>query len=431
MQLDWGVVVAVCIPALAPVRSSSRPRLEPGRRAWATGSRRGTPSPRVWVRLGTWFAAMVVVGCHTDTRGLERHEPASAGQGSGGGAGASSAAGAGGGAGDESGAGDALATPSGPVTLSVVHGLSDGGRLFTCLRNTSTGQELPAGGAELQAGLEFGKNAPLSVDWDVAVESAAVELFAARDGALSALGLGSQPGCADLRRLAGSARAATSPPSPVVALDAGTRDSGVLDSDASSNPVEPPPNGLVQLEPVAVAAGSLHAGGHYALVATGCAATVSEVANEAGCGALDVLTGVRASELLVEFATGTLDDPAYIGLQFLNASRALGRADMLLQGQDPNQPPRALANQVPFGALRPARVTAVEVPLALQLQAGGGAGSTFLESWRDALAASGLDGAPLNHDYLLLFVGPNPSLDPTTLLAAGLAPPGLVLLPAD
>jgi hypothetical protein len=380
----------------------------------------------------SWGIAVAVAlgACHTDTNGLERQNAAGTG-GKGGKAGGSAlgelpGAGSGGkSAGNEEDAGE-----TGPATLDVVHGLADGGRLFVCLRDGASGADLPNGAPG--TGLSFAGSARLVLDGDLASRNIEADLFAARDGALGVLGLASEPSCSDLRRLAGSARAAAQPPR----ADAGSEDAGSLAArstgrgdaatfDASA--AEPAPNGLVRLDSVNLAAGVLHAGGRYALVATGCAEAIPSSFATQACGALDSLSGARLNQILVEFGVGSVDDQ-HFGLQYLNANRALASADLLLDSMDSNLPPVTLASQVAFGALRPRMPSAVVAPLAVEQHGVGGDASTYLQSWRDTLSGSNLDAAQTGFDYLIVSLGSNPGSDEARLRAEGLSPPRLVLL---
>jgi hypothetical protein len=346
--------------------------------------------------------------CHTDTSGLEKHQPESKPDvGSGGSAlGPASPTPTGTGMSPES-------EPSSPAqqsgSLAVLHGMVDGGRLYVCLRNIGTDQPLGSGGPEPLEGLEFGRFERRALDWDLSAVDVEVELFAAPgDVEQSAPGAVEQS-CDALRQ------------SAIIEAPAPLFDAGV-DGGSVSAPV---PSGPYRAGTLTLARGSLFEGRHYLLVATGCAAPESSVAPEA-CGPPDPLFGARAELVLVEFGTELTEGGRYFGLQFLNASRTLGPADLSLQLDGPNTLSVPFVSGVSFGVLRPLAVAAVEQPLALELRGrGSSSGVAFSQSWADTLQASAPPEFAPGKNYLLASIGPAPRAD------GGPSLPRLVLIPAE
>ena len=296
--------------------------------------------------------------------------------------------------------------PSSPAqqsgSLAVLHGLVDGGRLYVCLRDVGTDQPLGSGGPEPLEGLEFGRFQRRALDWDVAAVDVEVELFAAPAAV--------EQSCDALRQ-----SAVSEAPAPL--LDAGA-DGGLAPA--------PVPSGPRRAGTLTLARGSLFEGRHYLLVATGCAAPDSSVAPEA-CGPPDPLFGGRSELVLVEFGTELTEGGRYFGLQFLNASRTLGPADLSLQLDGPNTLSVPFVSGVSFGVLRPLAVAAVEQPLALLLRGrGSSSGVAFSQSWADTLQASAPPEFAPGKNYLLASIGPAPRTD-------GQPPsqPRLVLIPAE
>jgi hypothetical protein len=287
----------------------------------------------------------------------------------------------------------------------VLDGLVDGGRLFSCLRELTSGQAPGSGAPEPAGGLEFGRFQRLPLDWDLAGADLEVELYSAEAGSSEA------QSCEALRASADAVRVALAGSGAAAGADAG----------AIPAPV---PRGARLAGSVTLARGSLFAGRNYALVATGCAApeTLAEVDV---CGRPDALTRARAELVLVEFGAESTEGGRYFGLQFLNASRALGLADVSLQVGGPSDRSVPFVSGVSFGVLRPRAVATVEQPLALELRGRGGPNVVaYNQLWADTLEASALELEP-GKNYLLASVGPAASVD-------GLgSSPRLVLIPAD
>lgn len=347
---------------------------------------------------GVALTLLALLGCQTDTTGLERRDPAS-----------DEAAGSGGSAtspdpspvpmGSAGASGEALTTGDGG-SFVVLDGLVDGARLFVCLRDTASGAELAAAGASggpmPPEGLEFGSFQRFPIDWDVAALDVEVELFRAELGSPDA------QSCAALRQAA----SVLPPESP----DAG-----------AGEPSAPP--AVRSAGSLTLARGSLFEGRHYALVATGCAVP-EVVAVPQACGAPDPLFGARSELVLVEFGTELTEGGRYFGLQFLNASRSLGPADLSLQVGAP-EVSVPFASGVSFGVLRPRAVATVEQPFALELRGRGSNVVAYNQSWMATLLASSLELRP-GGNYLLASIGPLPRVE-----ATGSSVPLLVLIPAE
>jgi hypothetical protein len=142
------------------------------------------------------------------------------------------------------------------------------------------------------------------------------------------------------------------------------------------------------------------------------------------CGAPDPLFGARSELVLVEFGTELTEGGLSFGLQFLNASRSLGPADLSLQVGAP-EVSVPFASGVGFGVLRPRAVATVEQPFALELRGRGSNVVAYSQSWMATLQAGSLQ-LRLGGNYLLASIGPLPRAD-----AAGSSAPLLVLIPAE
>lgn len=351
--------------------------------------------------LALW--ALPLLACRTDTAGLERRDPLPPDSMAAAGAASSPdpSAAMTGGAGAE---GEPSTTGEGG-SLVVLDGLVDGGRLFVCLRDGATGTVLQGGsgvgpvatGSPLPAeGLEFGQFQRFPFDWDVEALDVEVQLFRAE------LGTPETASCDALRQ-------AALPRAPEPG-DAGAIEAAPLPAVRSAGSLT-------------LARGSLFEERHYVLVATGCAAP-DAVALPQLCGEPDPLFGVRSELVLVEFGLELADDTGSFGLQFLNASRSLGPADLLLQVGLP-EVSVPFVSGVGFGVLRPRAVAAVEQPFALELRGRGTNVPPYSMSWTDTLQAASLELQP-GRNYLLASIGPLPRAD-----GSGASAPRLVLIPAE
>lgn len=349
----------------------------------------------------------VLAACSTDTTGLERRDPegeagimdAGAG-GAGGGAGASGAAGGGG----------TEAPPSDQLgAFTIVHGVVDGGNLFICLRDASTREPLAGDVPQPLGGLPYAS--AYRVDLGLLERDVEVELIAlapARAEGATCSGLALEIDAS----LAAAARD-----------DAGAPDAGA-DAGGPAFPLEPlTPRRAAS---VSVATESIRAGAEHVLVAAGCATPAPPAGQAAteGCGAADALFGAYSATTLVELGREPSQPAPYFGLQFLNASRAIGSAEVMLQGQNQTTQSVRLASVVPFGALRPRAVTSVLEPVGVELRLAGGEGADYVQTWEDTLAQSSEGALEPGKRYALVYVGPLPSTG-----AAGFAPPRFVLIP--
>jgi hypothetical protein len=281
------------------------------------------------------------------------------------------------------------------ASLAVLDGLVDGGRLFVCVKAS---EGFVNDSPQPPEGLAFGDFARLPLDWDLAGTDMQVQLYAAREGSEPA------SSCAALDGVA-------SAPSP--SADAGA-DGGAADV---------PTAGALRAGSLTLARGSLFAGRHYALVASGCAAPDALPAPDV-CGPPDPLFGARAELVLVEFGAEATEGGRYFGLQFLNASRVIAAADLSLQLNEPSVSVPFVSG-VGFGVLRPRAVATVEQPLALELRGRGASAIAYSQLWSDTLEASALELQP-GKNYLLTSIGPEPRPDGLSLSA-----PKLVLIPAE
>jgi hypothetical protein len=341
--------------------------------------------------------------CSTDTAGLERREPDGV---AGGGASDQAAPNAGGVAGT-GGAGGAGAAPVGGEpdvgALDVVHGLVDGGNLFVCLWDVATGQVIGADVPEPRGGVPYGQSQRVPTVWDLS-NTVDVELFVAAEADASDLS------CSGLRQSAVDGQAVT----PSVA-DAGTLDAGVDLPPFPLEPLVPRRAGSLRL-----ASGLIQAGAHYALVAAGCTSPAGSPSEDI-CGRPDSLFASEQTIVLAEIAAEVVGG-AGVGLQFLNASRAVARADLVLQGESQRQSLR-LSSDVQFGAVRPRNAAPVDIPVGVELHVQGAPQSSYTQPWIDTIGEGGGDALTVGENYLLVYVGPAPGT-----LTEGVAPPRFVLL---
>jgi len=346
--------------------------------------------------------AALALACSTDTSGLARQPSPGGGPGgaSGGFAPPDETAGAGGGGGaGTGGSGGGSAGRGGAGALHVVHGLVDGGDLFVCLREAG-GAALGGDAPQPEAGVEYGRSYTIPVDWEPALDVEALLYVVA--GGLAGRS------CSELGEL-------SQVPAPTLP-DAGTADAAPSAPAFPLEPLEPRAAGAVRFPP-----GLLRAGTSYALVAAGC---TGAGASEDVCGPPDLIFGSSQALALAE-----IDDQIVgagggsLGLQFLNASRAVARASVVLQGQV-EQDSRRLAEDVRFGAIRPRDAAPAEEPLGVELHIEGASASDYTEAWADMIEAAG--GAPVTpgSNYLLVYVGAEPRSS-----LGGLAPPRFVLVP--
>lgn len=356
---------------------------------WSAG-RRG-----LGVRL---CVVALALACSTDTSGLARRPPASGGGGgvAGGTGGASAGMGGQPPASGGGGSGGAPASSGGMGSVRVVHGLMDGGRLFVCLREAG-GAELGGGAPLPEEGVAYGESLRVPVSWDAELDVEAL-LFVVAGGVVA-------PVCSELIEAAQP---------QLGGADSGARDAGAFDPVFPLEPVVPRSAGSVRFPP-----GLLRAGAHYALVAAGCTGLGG---GEEVCGRPDPVFGSSLALALAQIASGTIaSGGGRFGLQFLNASRAVSRADVVLQGQT-DQESRRLAEDVAFGAVRPRDAAPANEPVGVELHVEGASASSYTEVWADMVEAG---GAPVEagSNYLLVYVGPVPGSG-----AGGVAPPRFVLL---
>jgi hypothetical protein len=161
------------------------------------------------------------------------------------------------------------------------------------------------------------------------------------------------------------------------------------------------------------------------LVAAGCAhpsPPAGEAASE-GCGSPDSLFGSYQAITSVKLGSEASQPAPYFGLQFLNASRAVGNAEVILQGANQTVPSVRLASAVPFGALRPRAVTSVLAPIAVELHVAGAERADYVQTWDDAVA-QGVGAIEPGRRYALVYVGPL-----SAAIAEGFSTPRFVLIP--
>ncbi len=339
-----------------------------------------------------------VSGCSTDTAGLARREPGAAQGGTSNGP-EPSPGGAGGDPEPTGAEGGAPATGgnSGIGTISVVHGVIDGGRLLACFLDAGSGQPIDGAVSDPSSGIAYGQSITVPTSWDVSSADVLVDLFVAAGA--------SAPGCSELRDTATDSSVALPRSS-----DAGAPDAGLVAFPVQ--PDVPRRAGSVRLAP-----GVLRAGAHYVLVSAGCTGPGGG-SSEDLCGPLDSLFESQQALVLAELSDDRSGQDG-LGLQFLNASRAVSRADLVLQG-DNDRESLSLSSDVQFGAVRPESSVLVAEPVGLELHVEAATRSSFTQPWSDTVASADL--VPGN--YLVVYVGPEPG----AFLPEGVAPPRFVLV---
>lgn len=346
-------------------------------------------------------ACLGAAACSTDTSALERRSPTE--RSSGGAGGAAPSAGASGADGSATaGAGGATPAPSGPGALTIVHGLVDGGSLFACLSDRESGDPLGDGTVQPAGGLPYGETLEVPTSWDVSSADVEVLLFVAVSSMWSGVS------CAELTAAV---------PAPIIGA---SPDAAVADAGAEApfplEPTLPRAAGSARFAP-----GVLRPGARYALIATGCTSP-GAVGHEDACGAPDALFGEFQALVVAELADGPAPGAEQLGLQFVNASRAVARADLALQSEG-GQASAPLGSDVQFGSVRPLQAAIVAAPIGVELHVQRERLSSYTQAWADTVEGVGGAAAALGHGHLLAYVGPQPSVR-----IPGLAPPRFVLV---
>jgi hypothetical protein len=373
---------------------------------WVVATLTEARAPGACRRAGASLLLALGVGCSTDTAGLARVEPAAGGAA--GAAGASlGVAGAAGSVPADGGSGGAPAqvVNAADGTITIVHGLVDGGRLFVCLRDVDGGGYLDPGVPAAAAGCAYAEGLRLPTTWGVAERAIELQLFVAAARAEA-------PSCTEL-----AAQAVDTDTVAPSGSDAGS-------ADASAPPAGPFPAPLVlprRAGSVSLPPGALQPGAHYALVAAGCTSP-SASGDQDACGAPDALFGSRRALVLAQIGEQQVGGADTIGLQFVNASRAVSSAGVVLQN-DSQPPSTALGGDVPFGAVRPSNATAVVPPVGVELHVDRATLSSYTETWSETLASSNADELASGENYLLVYVGPLPAA-----VTPGVSPPRFVLV---
>lgn len=359
------------------------------------------------------FTVAALAGaCATDTSGLARREPVGGESAGSGGAGAEGRGDAapdrGAGSGGAARGGGSL---GGEGSIAITHGIVDGGRLFACVSETTSPRTFRTERPIPEAGLGFGEAHRLPTDWELSRQEVVAELFVALPAQVAGLG------CDAL--LESLAAPPASPPltdaGRTSAVDAGTVGS-VLPFPAE--PAAPRRAGSVTFPP-----GALRAGSQYVLVSAGCATVGAQPVPEI-CGPPDPLFGGHHALVLAGYGSGEpVATDGNISLQFLNASRAVARSDLVLQGTSQRQL-LAVANDVRFGSVRPPLPALVQEPAGLELHVDGAGTSSYTQAWASTFTQPDGDGPAATGAHLVVYVGPAPSV-----AASGFAPPRFMLIP--
>jgi hypothetical protein len=379
--------------------------------------------------------ALMATGC------LQNHDFLAEGPGGGGAGGTSSApvpstGGAGGVAGIRDG-GSPPVEPTGPRTLTVVHGVIDSPWIAFCFAPVKAGVERPVTGAPLPAsGLKYGRTAVLGPlpDIDLAADGVRPYVVAA-SGPSAIAGL-------DCAALVERAHATPLPPTGVPS-DASLGDSSrsPLDAttrlDASSRPLrdaslgadfprdaEPSPHDATVPVPLVRAAalplvpeGQLALERSYLLVASGCVGGpgVRDPSELSICGDSYSPSTPTLAPLLVALSRTT--KPSSVSLGFLDASPAFSHCDVRFT-PPLHADPLTLAEDVVTGALRPRPpsikfaaddIGAGNALASMQIYAHGSNKAAYDEPWQTTLDAGDLSGLENAAAYTLILVGPFPA----------------------
>ena len=365
--------------------------------------------------FGVVVPSLALLACSTDTSALVRRD----GSGESGGMGGMATSGGGGAStgGTEHGGSTSDVPPADGVgTLSVVHGVVDGGNLFVCLSDATTRAPLLEDRPEPPSGIAYGSFYRVDIDLDSQLGDVRVDLITLIPEAAEGRT------CSDLVRQIDESSA------PLGLGDAGVSepsaaDAGVPDAGPPAIFVPTAPNTPRRAGVAAIATEALRAGAQDVLVATGCATPQIDPVIE-GCGSRDAF-GSNLALPFVELGREQSQPPPFLGIQLLAASRAMGPIDVVLQGMNQSSQSVRLANLVQFGALRPRAVTSVLEPVAVELHVAGSKGAAYVQTWEQTLAGSGVPAVTPGHNYLLVYIGPAPQLPEV----AGFAPPRFVLVP--
>jgi hypothetical protein len=298
--------------------------------------------------------------------------------------------------------------------------------LFMCLRDAAEPGWPEAANPLPPDGLPYGRTQEVVSDWTLSAASIEVVLVAGRVDQVQGLS------CGELI----STLMAKGPSRQ--AFDAGLvpRDSGspqgeatvaLVDAAAEGGPGPLQPEPFVLPESAGFAGslllspGVLSSAGRYLLVASGCVGA-GATPPAALCGPPEPVLGGTLSTALLRLAALPPENAA--GVQFVNASRAVSRAGLELQLEGDRR--LQLANDVPFGTLRPRLSPPVSSVVGSRLSVDSGPAS-YVEPWSNTLRAAQLEQLEPGRTYVLIYAGPNPAEQ-----AAGVGnPPRFVLVPGD
>lgn len=394
-------------------------------------------------RAKVWgFAACVVVAAEA-TGCIENHDTLAAkpggDEGAGGTYGASKpgASGAGGATGDAEtagthGDGGAPGEPTGPRTLTVVHGVIDSPVIAFCFARVSSGVERAVAGDPLPAGgLKYGRTTVFDTlpDIDLASDGVRPYVVAGADSKAVA-GLD----CAAVVKLANAVPlppvptgnperdASEEPLDAATPLDASVHGSGDASLDAARDGAPEPHDATVPVPLVRAAAmpvvpeGQLSAELGYLLVASGCLGGVGvrDPSEKSLCGDSYSASTPTLAPVLVSLARTT--KTGRVSLGFLDASPAFSHVDVHFT-PPLHSDPLTLVQDVVTGALRPrppsTRFAAEDIGAAsaaatIQIYPGGSDTAAYDAPWRNTLDAGDITGLDNDAAYTLVYVGPFP-----------------------
>jgi hypothetical protein len=313
--------------------------------------------------------------------------------------------------------------PDGPRSLTVVHGIVDAtGPVVVCLsRPGDSGDDFLTGPPEPAGGLAYGS----ALTWseargiDFEADTLQIHVIAGEIGRVAGLP------CADaiaeavrVEQLAlapmpeGGARISDggpdARPSPPDAGDGAAGDGAVA---------QVPPPALRQRSLAVIPAGSLSRARSYLAVLSGCIGgpAFTDESEHSICGKFYSTAQPTIVPTLVELSRDVARDR--VGLQFLNASAALGTGKLvsLFLNEDTYE----IASGVVYGEIepRPPRqriaVQLLEANIdgaALKLYAGNGSTPSLAADWSEVRATAGISELENARVYTAVLVGPHPSL---------------------
>jgi hypothetical protein len=362
-------------------------------------------------------------GCRTDDASLPP-EPATGGRDAGTGGRDASSGGGAGGTEDDAALPDVTPPPSEPKTFTLLHGLTDSPWIAFCFAKVDGNVEgplapelFPAGGlgyGESVAAADLPGDAHLGDDSVRPYVVAAASAQAVRGLDCRAIAALTNPPPAEAG--APDASAEGGAPDPGIPLsDAGLEDGGTRDAGA------PPPVPIADIRMAALPvlpAGAFPPDESYLVAVAGCLGGrgVTAPTEASICGASYSPSTPTLATHVVRLSRET--SPRAVGLQFLVATPAFGRAD--LQLVPPLTDAITVVNDVAPGALRPVSpyldssssdIGAGAEGARVQVSASGSSLAAYDAPWQPTLAAGRINALEDGQTYTLVMIGPSPGFD--------------------